>query len=127
MARERVYTINDWYDGPRNGVADFRGRPHVYLCLWDKEKDEWSDEYLLNPIDNNTFESVIRDWQDWRRWETQFHSGKVSQESHPGQSEDMLKILDISEVARQRCHAKFYPLDSPEVGIKDMEVEWQDT
>lgn len=31
---EHVYTMTEYYDGPRGGVADFRGTPHVYRSLW---------------------------------------------------------------------------------------------
>jgi len=32
---ERVYTMTDYYDGPRKGIADFEGRPHLYEAEWD--------------------------------------------------------------------------------------------
>src|SRR5262245_43698315 len=31
---EAVHTIDDWYDGPRGGVADFRGAPHYYRTVF---------------------------------------------------------------------------------------------
>lgn len=27
---ERFYTVLDYYDGPRKGIADFQGKPHLY-------------------------------------------------------------------------------------------------
>lgn len=27
---ERVHTMEDYYDGPRRGIANFRGAPHLY-------------------------------------------------------------------------------------------------
>ena len=32
---ERVYTMTDDYDGPRRGIASFRGKPHAYTCPFD--------------------------------------------------------------------------------------------
>jgi hypothetical protein len=32
---EKVYTMTDYYDGPRRGIADFDGRPHFYDSEWD--------------------------------------------------------------------------------------------
>jgi hypothetical protein len=32
---EKVYTVTDFYDGPRGGIANFRGHPHVYESLWN--------------------------------------------------------------------------------------------
>ena len=32
---EHVHTVLDYYDGPRKGVADFDGQPHLYDCIFD--------------------------------------------------------------------------------------------
>ena len=122
--RERVYTVNDYYDGPRNGVADFRGQPHIYLCMWDKANDDWAEEFLLEPIDAEFLEQVLNDWGIWRKWEASYHRGEVTADSHPGESEQIAKILDISKSASAKSRAKFHPLNSPNKGMKDMEVEW---
>lgn len=31
---ERVYS-HDWYDGPRTGVADYKGQPPLFASEWD--------------------------------------------------------------------------------------------
>ena len=31
---EEVFTVMDYYDGPRKGVANFRGQPHFYDCIF---------------------------------------------------------------------------------------------
>jgi len=30
MAWDRVHTVNDYYDGPRRGIADVDGVPYIY-------------------------------------------------------------------------------------------------
>jgi hypothetical protein len=51
---ERVYTMTDYYDGPRGGVADYCGRPHVYRTLWADIDHDCPDVFELAPIDDAT-------------------------------------------------------------------------
>ena len=37
---EPVYTVEDYYDGPREGVADFQGKSHVYKCQFSETDDD---------------------------------------------------------------------------------------
>ena len=44
---ELVYTVTEYYDGPRDGVANFRDAPHVYRSVyldhaqWDRNEDRF--------------------------------------------------------------------------------------
>ena len=89
---ETVHTINDWYDGPRLGIADYNGEPHLYESRWDSQKQEWegqgNDEdyvyhYWLSPTSPETFELAVEDWAIWERWEAAFHRGETDQSTHP--------------------------------------------
>ena len=42
---ERVHTMTDYYDGPRQGVADYQGHPHAYHCEWSEDDDSYADTY----------------------------------------------------------------------------------
>jgi hypothetical protein len=57
--KELVYTITDWYDGPRGGVANFEGSPHYYECRWNTSLDTWSEQYLLTALDAETFHLAL--------------------------------------------------------------------
>jgi hypothetical protein len=35
---ECVFTVTDYYDGPRKGIANYNGRPHFYECVFDGAK-----------------------------------------------------------------------------------------
>jgi hypothetical protein len=59
---EEVFTVMDYYDGPRKGFANFRGQPHFYDCIFDDDKDEYSDLYHLTPISQRVFELAKEDW-----------------------------------------------------------------
>jgi hypothetical protein len=51
-AFEAVHTVEDYYDGPRSGVADFEGAPHYYRSIyldgsrWDADEDRFE----LSPV-----------------------------------------------------------------------------
>jgi hypothetical protein len=54
---EVVHSVDDYYDGPRTGVADFGGSPHRFRCLgWaspggpDEPWDPHEDRFELVPV-----------------------------------------------------------------------------
>ena len=51
---EKVYTVTDYYDGPRRGVADFVAIPHAYELLFDDSEDEWEAHFSFGPVDQYT-------------------------------------------------------------------------
>jgi hypothetical protein len=50
---ERVYVENDWYDGPRAGIADINGMPHRFKSLFDEEVGEDVGTFMVWPVDKN--------------------------------------------------------------------------
>lgn len=66
---ERVYTVVDYYDGPRKGVADYQGKPHLYECI------NYSDAFLLAPLDTEAFWFAMEDWAIYQRWELAYQKG----------------------------------------------------
>jgi hypothetical protein len=99
---DTVHTITDWYDGPRGGVADLNGEPHYYESRWDEARDDWSEEYLLNRIDNETLRLALEDWQIWLRWEAAFHEGRTPRETHPALPEDRARHNELEKVLAER-------------------------
>jgi hypothetical protein len=65
---ERVYTMTDYYDGPRRGIADFDGRPHTYDAVFDYAQDDYAEPYDLRPVDAETLQLALEAWQIWQRW-----------------------------------------------------------
>ena len=95
---EEVFTVTDYYDGPREGVANFRGQPHFYECIFDGIKGDYSDLYRLTPLSLRIFELAKEDWAIWKKWEAAYHSGKTTFDSHPALSEDRARHEEIREV-----------------------------
>jgi hypothetical protein len=97
---EAVFTVTDYDDGPRRGVASYRGKPHFFECTFDDANDGYSDFYRLTPLDERTFNLAMEDWHIWRRWEIAFHSGKADISTYPALPSDtrrheaLKRILD---------------------------------
>lgn len=88
---ELVFTVDEYYDGPRTGVANFRGEPHFYDCIFDEKRSDYSNLFQLTPIDQKTFELALAAWRIWRKWEIAYHKKKVKWESHPALQADTAK------------------------------------
>ena len=99
---EIVYTVTDFYDGPRGGIANYRGTAHVYSCLSDESADDWSGTFLLQPIDDETFRLAMEDWAIWCRWEKAFHSGQTTQATHPALPVERARHEDLSAILKSR-------------------------
>ncbi|MCL4854275.1 MAG: hypothetical protein KJZ78_23180 [Bryobacteraceae bacterium] len=67
---EVVYTMDDWYDGPRGGVADFGGSPHYYRSVY-LDYPQWNpdeDRFELTPLPRDAFEAAVELQVIWERW-----------------------------------------------------------
>lgn len=101
---EMVHTIDDWYDGARAGIADLQGKPHFYECRFDEAQDDWSELYLLKPIDDETFRLALEHWQIWKRWEVAFNEGRAALETHPALPEDRARHDELKSILEpKRC------------------------
>ena len=111
MGWDRVYTVDDYYDGPRLGIADVDGVPHIYEAEFDHSSDEYGDTYFVSPVNENLLALVLEDWEIWLRWDSAFKRGGVSIESHPALPQDRerheaLKIAIGDRLRVDRVHAK---------------------
>jgi len=85
---EEVFTVTDYYDGPRRGIANYNGLPHFYDSVFSDEKQDYTCLYRLTPISAEVFQLALEDWVIWRRWEHAFASGVTGRETHPALPED---------------------------------------
>ena len=136
MAFERVFTIWDYWDGPRSGIASYVGEPHYYKC--GESEEGYSDEFFLAPVSAETFSLAMEQWAIWRDWEAAFHRGEVPESTHPalpGSNQRYAKIqalLDsqLSQLphhrrkARARFRAEQGQANTPKGVLRELEVEW---
>lgn len=134
---EIVYTVNEGYDFPLEGIADFQGLPHSYKYI-STDSQGRIDYYNLSPIDDETFQLAVEDWAIWRRWERAFHSRLIGNSPTPALPEDMLRYeqlrvllaerLKINSARITRAKGNFQPRISSEIIVRgmmpDLEVEW---
>jgi hypothetical protein len=131
MAWDRVYTINDYYDGPRLGIADVDGVPHIYEAEFDHSTDAYGDTYFVSPVDEGLLSLVLESWEIWLRWQSAFKQGEASIKSHPAlpddrERHDALKIVIGDRLRADRTNAKYVKArfkTSPETG--ETVVEWR--
>lgn len=77
---EAVHTVDDWYDGPRAGAADFRGAPHWYRSVY-LDTEEWDpdeDRFELTPLTAEAHGWVLELADIFKRWEAQRQAGQVT-------------------------------------------------
>lgn len=97
---EEVFTVTDYYDGPRGGIANFNGEPHLYDCIFGKH--DYSNLYWLTPVSQDLFLLALEDWAIWKRWERGFHAGEVNQDSHPALAAERDRHLHIQSLLDQQ-------------------------
>lgn len=98
---EAVFTVGDYYDGPRSGVANFHGMPHFYECIFDQVGDNYSNSYLLIALSQEAFNAAIENWQIFLRWRAAFDLGKASRETHPTLPEDRNRYEETKQLVDQ--------------------------
>jgi hypothetical protein len=84
MVFERVYTVWDYYDGERSGIAEYCGQPHHFRCEWNEAKYDYADTFVLTPIDQETLTLAMEQSAIWRECEAAFHRGEAPKSTHPG-------------------------------------------
>jgi hypothetical protein len=140
MTFERVHTVWEYFDGPRTGLADYCGRPHYFVCNFDSGADGYSDSFTLAHVDDETFALALKEWAIWREWETAFHAGTATQDSHPGfkgnnptydaYKAELKKRLANTSRLPSPLRAIFRAISGnetmPQGMMRPLEVSWQD-
>src|SRR5436190_1448915 len=104
---EPVYTMPDWYDGPREGIADLDGRPHHFESQWDDldrdaDGNHQQDSFLLSPVDPQTLAWALEDWAIWLRWGKAFAQGATPRSTHPALPEDRARHEELKKLLEGR-------------------------
>jgi hypothetical protein len=80
---DMVYVENEWYDGPRAGVADINGVPHRFKLLFDEEADQYLGTFLVWPIGQRVLDQETEQWRIFVEWNASYEAGEATTESHP--------------------------------------------
>ena len=102
MKADRVLTVNDYYDGPRLGIAELDGIAHIYDAEFDHSTDEYGDTYFLSPIDQKLLTDVMEDWAIWCRWHEAYKRGEATKVSHPALAHERLRHEELKRLVGDR-------------------------
>ena len=133
---ERVYMVWDIYDGIRSGLAEFRGVPHYFECVFEDE--DYTDSFELRRVDAALLAEATEQWSIYRAWESRFHSGEVPLETHPGHGGLVPRYDDLERSINARLEsltahsvfasANFRFVESqpalPDGCLREVEVLW---
>jgi hypothetical protein len=98
---EPIHTVDLFHDHPIEGIANFEGSPHHFQCEFDREADEYGDEYCLTPISASTLNSATEKWQTWLRWKSAFKACRASLDTHPALPDDRGRYEQLqSEISK---------------------------
>ena len=81
---EQVITENDYYDGPKGGVALFLGVPHRFSAEFDETHGEHFEIFLLWPINEADLCLEIEQWNIFVAWNDRYEAGTATTKTHPG-------------------------------------------
>ena len=100
---ERVYTVYDWWDGPRAAFADFDGKPHAYRSIWREDLDDYDpeDRFELSPISEAELRLGLEAWAIWQRWQVACYAGEVPLSSDGALPEDRVRHGELAPLVAQ--------------------------
>lgn len=97
---EIVHVENEWYDGPRAGVADIGGVPHRFKSVFDEKDDEYLGTFLVWPVEKDVLDLEREQWEIFVAWNARYESGEAGSESHPGHGGVSARWDEIEAILR---------------------------
>lgn len=118
---EHVFVENEWYDGPRAGIANVNGQPHRFVSQWDEQGDEYLGTFLVWPVQSEELALEQEQWQIFVSWNDQYEAGAASTDTHPGNpgtnsrwdelSRQLATLRAPTPEYAQRARAEMLPMD----------------
>ena len=102
---ERVYTIDAYHDGPVLGVADYRGKPHVYERQFNTDEDDFAEHFRLSEIDAALLQLILEKWDNRLRWSAAFQQRETGIDTHPALPQDRQRYEEPVQLIGNRFKA----------------------
>lgn len=99
---EPVYHVSHFHDRPRQGIADFLGKPHFFDCQFSRAEDDWSDIYLLTEIDVGTVALAEESDRLFVNWLTAYNAGRTTLEGHPVLPHDRVRHEEVKAILGEK-------------------------
>jgi hypothetical protein len=78
---ETVYAVEEFYDGPESGYANFRGHPHRFEVVEERtSRSRTIRLFRLHLVGDDLLRSVLEQQRLWSRWNARYRKGEVSGE-----------------------------------------------
>lgn len=133
---EKVYSIWDYHDGPRSGIANYDGSPHFFSCIFDEGVDEYSTVFEITQISDELYNQCAEISAIFDTWKLKFEAGDATTATHPSRTDDHCIKLDkligtqlSLSSPRTTASAEFKTLGGERVTSKsltyDIEVTWR--
>jgi len=110
---ETGYVIDDWYDGPRTGFANYLGTPHFYRSLHLDLEDyknyaSEEDRFELTPVLHQAVEWAAEDHQLWQKWAEARRAGTLATDGNNIRilSEDRVRHQELQSLIEQHLSQK---------------------
>ena len=92
MKREKVHTVDVFWDGPIAGAANLEEKPHYFDVVEDDiEFPDGSLSFTLTSISEEVFQLIIENAQIRLRWQKAIDNEEASMDSEPALPEDREK------------------------------------
>lgn len=98
-----VLALNDWWDGPLLGLATYENQTCIFERVFSMEKDEYSNQYYLTPVNEEQRLQIISDWDRWIHWMVFNHSSEHAEQWHSSN-----KHLSLTEIAKSSSNYRQY-------------------
>ena len=128
---ERVYAVRDWYDGPRDGAADYLGRPHRFRSLY-LENERWDpdeDRFELTPLPAHVLPWMVEAHELWQRYLVALRAGSAPElpPDSPGVLPEDRERYDALERQVETALADLKPalVARGEFSLTDPAVRWR--
>ena len=133
---ETVYVVEDWYDGPRSGFANYQQQPHFYRSLFldieiNSDYDPDENRFELTPVSEQVVEWAVASHYLWLKWNEAYRAGTIAQEANDEiriLPEDRVRYQELCEMIEQHRNeqvaSKFIVRGKFEIGSR--RVQWYD-
>jgi hypothetical protein len=93
MKKEKVYTVDVFWDGPIAGVADFDGSPYYFDVIEDDvETEQGALNFTLILLNAEIFQLVLENIDIRLRWRIAFENGETSYDTEPALPNDKIQF-----------------------------------
>jgi hypothetical protein len=103
---ERVYTIYEYSDQPRSGIANYKGKAHWFENIFDETSDEYSNDYWLTSLSASQLADAEEQFQIFWRWRQAFDRGEVDLSTHPALPEDVGRYNELKNRIQNAVNSK---------------------